>query len=353
MTTTEVAKLSVSGEEARTLLAYIRRFNDACNWLSQQAFEAKTFHWLALQRNYYRQLRTQFNLKSAAAQIVCRKVARAYKNWKQRPKARPVLFKPYGAIPITKHSFKREGRVRFGEFTFVFMARPGVLFLANSEAKLAYSSGKFLLYQPVPRTTSALKSATSWLGVDLGIVNIATDSDGVAYSGKTLNGLRHRHHRLRQKLQAKGTHSAKRLLRKRRLKEGRFAAHVNHRISKSIVQKALGTRRGIALENLKGIRQRITAKKAQRRTMYSWGFWQLRSYIEYKSELAGIECVTVDPRNTSRTCPSCGLVDKKNRRTRDEFLCIGCAFAGPADVIAAENISRAAAERPHATVTCG
>ncbi|MCV4607261.1 transposase, partial [Escherichia coli] len=46
------------------------------------------------------------------------------------------------------------------------------------------------------------------LGVDLGIVNIATDSDGETYSGKHLNSVRHRHRRLRKKLQKKGTKSA-------------------------------------------------------------------------------------------------------------------------------------------------
>ena len=30
-----------------------------------------------------------------------------------------------------------------------------------------------------------------WLGVDLGIVNLATDSDGTAYTGKAVRAVRH------------------------------------------------------------------------------------------------------------------------------------------------------------------
>ena len=70
---------------------------------------------------------------------------------------------------------------------------------------------------------------------------------------------RKRQSKLRGKLQAKGTKAAKRLLVKRSRKERRFATNINHTIAKSIVAKAKDTGRGIALEELSGIRDRITA----------------------------------------------------------------------------------------------
>lgn len=185
--------------------------------------------------------------------------------------------------------------------------------------------------------------------MDLGIKNIAADSDGNTYSGGKVNGLRGRHARLRAKLQSKGTQSAKRLLKKRRRKESRFAADVNHTISKRLVAKAKGTGRGIALEDLSGIRDRVTVRKAQRRSHHSWSFHQLRSFVTYKAKLAGVLVVLVDPRNTSRTCPECGTIDKRNRPTRDLFCCVSCGRAGPADTIAAGNIARrAVVNQPHA-----
>ncbi len=97
----------------------------------------------------------------------------------------------------------------------------------------------------------------SFLGVDLGIVNIATTSDGQVMAGRQINRYRRHQLRLRQKLQAKGTRSAKRLLRKRRRREAGHSKDVNHRISKRIVAEAERTGRGISLEDLKGIRTRV------------------------------------------------------------------------------------------------
>ena len=86
-----------------------------------------------------------------------------------------------------------------------------------------------------------------FLGVDLGIVNIASTSDGDRAAGARLNRYRKRQQRLRGRLQAKKTSSARRLLKKRRRKEPRFATDVNHQISKRIVAEAQRTGRGIAV----------------------------------------------------------------------------------------------------------
>jgi putative transposase len=90
--------------------------------------------------------------------------------------------------------------------------------------------------------------------VDFGIVNIATDSDGQSYSGSQIRSVRHRHRRLRRKLQKKQTRAAKRRLKKLSGKEQRFATHTNHVIAKQIVALAKRTQRAIALEELQGIR---------------------------------------------------------------------------------------------------
>ena len=75
--------------------------------------------------------------------------------------------------------------------------------------------GSFYLHVTVesPEATAALP--VDLIGIDLGVANIAFDSDGNRYSGTHVNKVRHRHHALRSKLQKKGTKSAKRLLKKR------------------------------------------------------------------------------------------------------------------------------------------
>jgi IS605 OrfB family transposase len=166
-----------------------------------------------------------------------------------------------------------------------------------------------------------------------------------------LRGLRHRHRRLRRRLQAKGTRSARRLLKVRRRREARFARNTNHAISKRIMAEAQRTSRAIALEDLGGIRGRVTARRPQRATLHAWAFDQLRQFIQYKAQMAGVLVVAVDPRNSSRTCPACGSVAKANRQSQSSFLCCSCGFAGLADAVAATILrerGRAVVMRPYA-----
>ena len=155
-------------------------------------------------------------------------------------------------------------------------------------------------------------------------MNIATTDDGLRHSGKYLNRQRHRARHLRAKLQAKGTKAAKRLLKKRARKEARFAADVNHVIAKRIVTEAERTGRGIALEDLTGIRARVRLRKPQRVTLHSWAFAQLGQDIAYKAPRAGVPVVYVDPAYTSQMCSACGHTSKKNRPDQATFRCTSC-----------------------------
>ncbi len=77
---------------------------------------------------------------------------------------------------------------------------------------------------------------------------------------------------LKARLQSKGTKSAKRHLKKLSGRTARFSKDVNHCISKKHVAKAKDTLRSIALEDLQGIRDRVTVRKAQRRSLHTWNF---------------------------------------------------------------------------------
>ena len=179
-----------------------------------------------------------------------------------------------------------------------------------------------------------------FIGVDLGIVNIATTSTGYQAAGRGLNRYRKRQLALRAKLQKKGTKSAKRLLKKRRRKEARHAKNINHIISKTIVTEAERTGRGIALEDLTGIRDRVRLRKPQRVALHSWAFAQLADFIVYKARRAGVPVVFVDPAYTSRQCAECGHIDRLNRVSQALFTCRGCGVVAHAD----RNASRVLAQ---------
>jgi len=145
--------------------------------------------------------------------------------------------------------------------------------------------------------------------------------------------------KLRKTLTKKGTKSAKRKLRKVSGKEARTKRDINHYISKALVKKAKDTKRGIVLEDLTGLQSQTTVRRSQRARHHSWSYYQLRQFIVYKAALSGVPAWFVNPVYTSQKCSKCGHITKKNRKTRDTFLCVRCNFKAPADYNAAINLS--------------
>ena len=122
-------------------------------------------------------------------------------------------------------------------------------------------------------------------------------------------------------------------------REAAFRRDVNHVISKTLVASATDTLRGIALEDLTGIRTEGTPfRQAQRARMTGWAFSQLRLFIEYKAQLSGVPVVLVDPSHTSQQCSCCGHVARANRRSQAVFSCRRCHYTVNADFNAALNI---------------
>jgi len=346
-------KLLPEPDQAASLLETMKRFNAACDTLAAVAFQHRCANKVELQKLAYHGVRERFGL---SAQMTVRAIAKVCEVYKRDKSIQPK-FRPHGAI-VYDHRILSWKRDRISILTLDGRAlMPGVagayqyarLDRVRGQADLIYRDRQFYLYVVVDVGDVPEGNPSDYLGVDLGQRNIAADSDGETFSGAHVASLRKRHFRLRRNLQRKGTKSAVRLLKRRRLKEKRFAANVNHYIAKIIVRKAHDTGRGIALEDLRGIRGRITVRRAQRRAHHSWAFSQLRRFVAYKAALAGVPVVVVNPKYTSQTCPCCGSIDRRNRPSRDRFACISCGFAGPADTTAARNISalgrRHAAER--------
>ncbi|WP_328418120.1 transposase [Streptomyces violaceus] len=103
--------------------------------------------------------------------------------------------------------------------------------------------------------------------------------------------------------------------------------------------EAQRTGRGIALEDLTGIRERARLRKPQRVTLHSWSFHQLAAFIAYKAKRAGLPVVYVDPAYTSRECSRCHHIEKANRPSQAVFICRSCGFAEHADRNSSHNIS--------------
>src|SRR5712692_5612167 len=353
MKQTMLLKLAPTPEQAQALLDTMHAFNAACDYIAEQAFEAKVANKFELQKMTYGELRSTYHLP---AQLAIRAISKTTDVYKRDKSIKPT-FRRLGAIVYDERvmSFKGidtvslltlSGRVlvpfRFGAY------QQSRLDAIKGQADLIYRSGTFYLAVTleVPEPTPDTPDGT--LGVDLGIINLATDSTGESFSGQAVEANRKRHQALRQRLQKRGTKDAKRHLKKLSGREARFKKNTNHVISKRIVQKAKQNSQAIAIEDLRHIRKRTdsTVRRSQRSKQSSWAFGQLRSFLSYKAALRGVPLHTVDPRNTSRTCSACGHCAKENRKSQASFCCVQCGHTDNADRNAAINISRAAVKQP-------
>lgn len=374
-------RLFPDAAQEAALRATLDLCNQVANQVSEQAYTRRVFGKQALQRLTYGDCKTA-GLSAQPAIHVARKVAGAYATLRaniragnlgrpgsprrERAEGKPIRFRRDAAQPFddrclawqydarTVSIWTTAGRLRGIRFGCSDAQHAMLTQHRQGESDLVHRDGMWFLYATCDLPNVPVAEPAGFLGVDLGIANLATTSDGARHCGKGLNRVRHRNQRLRRKLQAKGTKSAKRLLRKRARREARFAADTNHCISKSIVTEAQRTGRGIALEDLGGIRDRVRLRKPQRVTLHSWAFHQLGGYVAYKAARAGVAVVHVGPAYTSQQCSSCGHIHRKNRPNQATFSCTSCGFAEHADVNAAHNIAArgvagwAAVIRPHA-----
>jgi IS605 OrfB family transposase len=343
-------KLQPTPEQADALRHTLTTANAACNAISQTAWSAKVFKQFGIHKLTYYDTKEAFGL---TAQLVVRciaKVADAYKLDKKTQRT----FQPLGAVAFDDRilSYKAESVsiwTMHGRHTIPFVCgdrQRQLLQHRTGESDLVTIGGDWYLFATAAIETPEPIDVDGVLGVDLGMVNLATDSDGAQYSGAHIRQVRARRFQHRRRLQSANTRRARWRLRKLARKEARFQKDVNHQISKHLVAKAKHARKALALEDLTGIRERTTVRRAERRQRASWAFHQLRQFVAYKARHAGVPVCVVDPRNTSRTCSACGHCDKANRKTQDRFLCVACGYQANADVNAAVNISRAAGNQP-------
>jgi IS605 OrfB family transposase len=216
-------------------------------------------------------------------------------------------------------------------------------------AEVVQRAGTWYLHITQHKPAPDPDEPTAYLGVDLGIVNIATDSTGQTFTGTPVRLVREKRARQRRRLQTRHTRRSRAKLRRTARREARFQRDINHIVSKALVAKAKGACNALALEDLTGINARTRVRHADRQQRMSWAFFQLRQFVAYKAQAAGVRVVLVNPRDTSRTCsrPACGFCDERNRPDQAHFRCLQCGFTLPADWNAARNIAaRAAVNQP-------
>lgn len=317
----------------------MQQCNAACNQISKRACALGVFRKYDLHAEVYHNVRAETRLAAGHVIGAIAKVAHAYEK-DRRPRRQ---FKPLGAIEFNKDtlSWRTEeqsvslntvsGRIKTAYACSA--AQKNLLAGKKGQADLLFVDGCFYLSVAVTVDEAEPYSPDGVLGVDLGIVNVATDSEGNVYTGETVKKVREKYRRFRQVVQAVRTRSARKKLAKNRRRESRFVKDVNHCLAKSLVNLALLRKKALAVELLTGIRQR---GNRLHREVHNWAFAQLKSFLAYKARRAGVPLIEIEAAYSSQQCSRCAHTERANRPTQEVFRCRYCCFQANADANAAK-----------------
>ena len=323
-------KLLSTDEQSKYLLNTIKEANLACNIISNVVWEKRIFNQFKIHNEVYHSIKQSTN---RSAQVIIRCISNVTDAYKLDKKTKRT-FRPLGSMTYDPRilSYTPNDTVsiwtvggRLKKLPFICHNRNYLPYI-KGEADLVYKKGKFYLFQTVEVPDEKITDVEEFIGIDFGLTDIISTSDNIKYSAEWLNNYREKKQNIRSSIQVKADtskRSTKRNCRKlsKRLsgKEKTTATIINHTISKSIVKLAKEQSKGIAIENLTGIR--FTSKKRNktfRIKLGKWNFHQLRSFLEYKSVLSGIKLVVVPPAYTSQMCHVCKYIGK---RTNKVFEC--------------------------------
>lgn len=379
--------LNIDDETAQAFSNTMCKYRDACNFISQYIFEhAFELKQSKLNKALYHDLRDKFELKSQMAQSAIKTVIARYKTVKtqlfQHPfrydtgkkdgKGRGIWAQIYRDLtwlwqPI---NFKRPqlDLQRGRDWSYLSTTNQLSLNTLNGRRKVDFVCKGFDQYLDQTKwkfgslkmlqlrgkwyihlsATTAIpefeaEQAVHVVGIDRGLRFLAACYDekgkSILFSGQKILRKRRKYKKLRAELQAKGTKSAKRRLKKIGQRENRWMSDVNHRLTKTLIDH-YGSNTIYALEDLTDVRFATEkSPKDQRYEIVSWAFYQFEQFLTYKANLNSSAVVKVPAKYTSQRCPKCGRIHKDNRdHELHLYTCDKCGYKSNDDLLAAMNI---------------
>ncbi|HZU70189.1 MAG TPA: transposase [Ktedonobacteraceae bacterium] len=379
MNRTIIVQLNPTPEQAQSLKATLEHYSACFNAVAQEGFSTACSNGVELHKRTYYPLRAQFPdlpaqlvcsarlkateaIKSALTWKIKKEKAYASKVEKARKEGKPIpVFKPvrcpHSELVCIRYD-QRSYRVKWqtlscslatvnGRVEMPFKVPPHLMQYVGynvCSADLCLRQGRFTLHIVVSFPEPVVPPSQDVIGVDLGLNRPAVTSNRQFLGKKRWKEQEHCLFRLQRKLQAKGTRSAKKHLKKLNKKRFRQRRDHDHVLSKRIVSTSPAGAT-IVLENLTNIREtsrmgrgKKNKNVSNKRRLHSWSFAQLYSFVQYKAQARGIAVVKIDPRHTSQTCSRCSYQHRSNRRSQSVFHCRSCGYQLNADLNAAYNI---------------
>ena len=211
--------------------------------------------------------------------------------------------------------------------------------------------------QPVPTATTAI-------GIDLGIARFATFSDGsylaplnsfktkatklAKYQRRMAHKQKFSHNWKKAKAKVQKIHTQIANARHDFLHKATTIISQNHALVfvedlqiRNMSQSAAGTAENPG--------KNVAPKSGLNKAILDQGWGEFRRQLGYKMVWKGGILFAVPPHHTSQTCPCCGHVSADNRKTQARFACVECGYENHADVVGAINVL----ERGHRLLACG
>ena len=232
------------------------------------------------------------------------------------------------------------------------------------QCTVSYKSGHWYISFLTEQEINPVNKSTSPIGVDLGIANFATLSDGTSYAPlncfrKTQDKLAKEQRKLSKKKKfSQNWHKQLSKVQKIHTKIANTRSDYLHKVSTEISKNhAMVAIEDLKIRNMsksaKGNQEKhgknVAAKSGLNKSILDQGWYNIRVMLEYKAAWNNGIVVAVPPQYTSQTCPCCNHVSEENRQTQAHFECVRCGFSGNADVIGAVNVL----ERGHRLLACG
>lgn len=329
----------------------LQGFADACNQILEVAKREKCWNTTKLHHLVYKPVRASTGIKANHVCQAIRRVIGNAKAVKQVHRFRPTsinldartfqYLEGLQTVGVTLMCGRKKFKLLIGNYQLALLK--GQVPTAATLNKTKH--GDYYINICVDLPTNPTGKTPKVIGVDLGRRDIATTSNGDSWSGKQIQNTRDQYSRVRANVQSKRTRSSRKLLRRLSGREQRFQKWLNHNISKQLVEDAKQSNSALAFEDLTNIRQSLNLQprsKTERRRTNNWAFYQLRMFVDYKANIAGVERVFVPPAYTSQTCSRCHHVHPvigKSYRSNKSFKCGHCGFEHDADINAALNIA--------------
>ena len=362
-------ELQPSGEQLRNL----RQFAGSCRFvynkglaLNLERYEKKEQRLgyaglCALLPNWKIEHEFLSEVPAQALQQALKNLERAYTNFFQK-RAEFPKFKKKGQresfrVPQGFEVDNGNGRVKVPKMGWMRYRKSQEVLGEAKNITISESGGKwFVSIQTEREVTTPQHPSTSAVGMDWGVVNFVTLSNGEVIGQcqplkKFLPKLAKLQRRMARKNKfSKNWRKAKARITKLHWKIANIRKDFLHQSSKDISKNhAVVFVEDLPVQNMsrssKGTKakpgKRVNQKSGLNRAILDASPFELRRQLEYKTQWSGGLLVAVPAQNTSRKCPECQHTAAENRKRQAKFVCVECGYSAHADYVGAVNIKEA------------